>query len=151
MTQNQQNQQKLRSTLTIAVAVAMLTGCGQGAAKQETRVAAPAAPTATGDVRACAGVQAVIGHLTAGTARWSPNLDPFDKAISSQIRLQSQNLARQVPLAKSKNVRAAVQSNARAFTVMADAMTGKDRDKVNRSINGTKVAYRTLKKVCELK
>jgi len=146
-----QNQQKLKATLTIAVALAMLTGCGHGAASPETRVAAPVAPTATGDVRACAGVQAVIGHLTAGTARWSPNLDPFDKTISSTIRLQSQNLAKQAPLAKSKNIKVAVQSNAQAFTVMATAMTGKDRDKVNRSIKATKVAYRELKKVCELK
>ena len=144
---------KLVSSLSLAVAAVMLAGCGHSA-NVSAGAAAPGkdtGPVGAADIRACSGVQAIIGHLSAGTARWSPNLAPFDKAIASQIRLQSQNLARQAPQAQDRHLRAVVQSNAGAFSAMADAMAGKDRAKVDRSIAATRVAYRELKKVCPAK
>jgi len=154
-----QGQQKLISMLSLAVAAVMLAGCGHGtvASRDTTRPASSAALSAgapltlTPDIRACAGVQALIGHITVGTSRWSPNLFPFDKGISSQIRLLAVDLERQAPQAQTQRIQSVVRSNARAFKAVADAMAAKNERNVLRAIDGTKVAYRALKKVCVLK
>jgi hypothetical protein len=156
------SQRKLMSTLSLGVAAVMLSGCGHGTAAVASRdttthptqaagVGGEVTPVLTPDIRACAEVQAVIGHLTVDTVRWSPNLDPFDKAISTQIRLLSQDLAKQAPHAQTQHIRTVVNSNAQAFRAVADAMGGKSSDKVSRAIYATRVAYRDLKKACSLK
>jgi hypothetical protein len=150
--------QRLISTLGAGVATAMLTGCGPVtqvtlAIKPPDRAVALAArgPLALEpDVRACAGVQGVIGHLTSSTAGWSPNLNPFDKAISTQIRLLSGDLDKQAPQAQTPHIRQVVHANALAFAALADAMVRKDNTGVIHAIGGTKTAFRELKKVCLL-
>jgi hypothetical protein len=148
-----QSRQKLNSMLGLAAAAMLVAGCGH-VATHVTRAAAPGldstAPVSA-DVRACAGVQAVIGHLTAGTVRWSPTLDPFDKAISAQIRLLSKELDKQAPQAQTPRVQEVVHSNARAFTAVAAAMTSKNAQTVSRAIDASRLSYRDLKKVCALK
>jgi hypothetical protein len=39
--------------------------------------------------RACIGVQAIVAHITVGTARWSPTLRPFDQSIPSRLSLET--------------------------------------------------------------
>jgi hypothetical protein len=39
--------------------------------------------------RACIGVQAIVAHITVGTARWSPTLRPFDQSIASRLSLET--------------------------------------------------------------
>jgi hypothetical protein len=158
-----QGQQKLSSTLSLAVAgvtlaAVTLSGCGHGTAGSGTAppaqagaLAAGAPLTLTPDIRACAGVQALIGHITVDTARWSPNLNPFDKTISVRISQLSKNLDRQVSQAQSQHIKAVVHSNAQAFGAIAAAMTGKNATSVSRAISATKGAYRQLKSVCQLK
>jgi hypothetical protein len=139
----------------------MLTGCAQGGTAHAARDATTQRPTGvtqspstastpTADSRACVGVEAIIGHLTADTARWSPNLDPFDPAISARIRTWSKALARQESLATSSHLQAVVGSNARAFAEVADAMAAKNRAKVSHAVDASKVAYGQLKGLCSL-
>ncbi|MDQ1538523.1 MAG: hypothetical protein QOE58_2916 [Actinomycetota bacterium] len=158
-----QGQQKPSSTLSLAVAgvtlaAAMLAGCGHANAgsgttppAQADTLAAAAPLTLTPDIRACAEVQALMGHITVDTARWSPNLNPFDRTVSARIGQLSKNLDKQVPQAKSQHIKAVVHSNAQAFAAVAAAMTAKNTTSVSRAISGTKVAYRQLKAVCQLK
>ena len=148
---------KIASTLSLSVAAAMLTGCGGTSTTPGGRAAvAPAAaettaaPPITADIRACAGVQGVIGHLAAETAGWSPRSQPFDQAIAARIRVQSGNLARQAPQAESRQIQVAVRTNAQAFSVLARSMTSHQRQRVDRAVEATKVAYRGLKSVCSL-
>lgn len=155
----EQRTKRLISTLSLATAAVMLTGCGHGtSASRDTtspatstanRASAPL--TLTPDIHACAGVQALIGHITVVTRRWSPNQSPFDKRMSSQIRVLSVDLEKQAPQAQTQHIQAVVRSNARTFRAVADAMTGKNQRNVLQAIEATKVAYRDLKKVCMLK
>ena len=143
------------SLAALGIAGLMLTGCGSGAAP--TASPAPSASVApapvrqiTPDLRACTGVQAVIGHLAADTAQWSPKRDPFGPPISARIRLLAGELGKQGTLASSARVRAAISTNSRAFVGVADAMTTKKRPKVDQAIAATRVAYKQLKGLCSL-
>jgi hypothetical protein len=140
------------------LAAVILTGCAHVTTLAD--VSRPTKPPALAseatqvrlprDIRACAGVQALVAHITASTARWSPALHPFDKAIAAQIRGLSQDLQKQAPQAQTVKIQDVVQSNGRAFAAVADAMSGKDASLVNHAIQGTKVSYRELAKVCAL-
>jgi len=142
----------------MTLAAVTLAGCGQATAEGGTAHPAPAATVAAGapltltsDIRACAGVQALMGHITVDTARWSPNLNPFDKTISARIGQLSKNLDKQVRQAQSQQIKAVVHSNAQAFAAVSAAMTAKKATSVSHAISGTKAAYRQLKAVCQLK
>jgi hypothetical protein len=155
----EQRTRRFISTLSLVTAAVTLTGCGHDttagrdgtSSATSTAIRASAPLTLTPDIHACAGVQALIGHITVGTRRWSPNLAPFDKGMSSQIRVLSLDLEKQAPQAQTQHIQSVVSSNARAFRALADAMTGKNQRDVIQAIEATKVAYRDLKKVCMLK
>ena len=165
---------RLPAWLVLAVAVPLLGGCSHGAAgaqpqatgrspsplvhesaDQASGSAAPLGPPAPGstgipvdDSRGCLSVQALMGHLSADTARWSPNLDPFEPTIATRIQTLSVDLGKQVPLAGTAQLQDAERANARAFAVLATAMHGKDKGKVTEAVAGTRVAYRDLKGLC---
>lgn len=136
-----------------ALLLSSLTACGgpAPASAAAPTIAAPS-PAAQGpaslDTRACAGVQGVMGHMTASTVHWVPQRDPFDKVVAAQIRLLALDLARQGPQARTQHTREVVAANAKAFTAVADAMGEGNRKKVTSAIAGTRVAYRALKGVC---
>jgi glucose/arabinose dehydrogenase len=153
----------LLSRLGIGVALVLLAGCTHGAAADATSetaaspsteaatpgpTATPATPAPTADARACVSVQALMGHLSAATAQWSPNLEPFDKTTATRIRTLGVDLGKQASLARTPAVREVVLSNAHAFTALADAMAARKRARVTRTIAGTRVAYGELKQVC---
>lgn len=142
----------------LGAAAVLLAGCAHGAAADASRTDASGKPTAaastapplvTQDARACAGAEAVLGHMSADTARWSPERDPFDKTISGRIRLLADALDKQATLAQSEQVKLVVHGNARAFTAVADAMLTKKRDLVSSTIGSTRVAYKQLKSTCK--
>ncbi len=137
----------------------VLTGCsGGGTARASGRgdrvvagSAAAGAPRAlTADERACTGVQAVIGHLTARTARWSPTAHPFDPAIATQIRWLAEAMGQAGARADSLHIKSVVHLNALAFSSLSVAMTAKKRLQVTRALAGTRLAYRQLKVACSL-
>jgi hypothetical protein len=141
------------------LAAVVLAGCAQDSSVRQNitppeRAAAALALQAPAeqarDIRACAGIQALIAHISVSTARWSPNLHPFDKGISGKIHTLSVDLDRQGAQAQTVPIQMVVHSNARAFAAVADAMAGKDIKAVNHSVAASKVAYRQLKKACSL-
>jgi hypothetical protein len=159
-------QHVVMSSVSATLAALLLAGCGgeagagtRAAASPSTASSAVASPAqrsrspqpVTADDRACTGVQAVIGHLTADTAGWSPLRDPFDKAVAQRIRLRSSELARQAPAGAAPQVVKAVGATARAFTTVSTAMRSKDRTRVTRAINMSRVAYRELKRACPMR
>jgi len=100
------------------------------------------------DAFACTSVQALLGHLAAGTARWSPTLKPFDPAVAVQIRATSVNMQKQLPRVRTVAVYRAVLLSSKAFGSVATAMVQKKRAQVGRAISATHIAFRNLKKVC---
>jgi hypothetical protein len=100
------------------------------------------------DAYTCTSVQALLGHLAAGTVHWSPKRDPFDHAVALQIRTTSADLQKQLPRVRTVAVLRAVASSAKAFSDVASAMTRKKRTEVDRAIRTTQVAYRSLKRAC---
>jgi hypothetical protein len=142
--------------ISLALAATATTGCGQGSNASHSNAAAASAQTSphprqvTPDVRACLGAQGVLGHVAASTARWSPQRQPFAKAMADEIRLSSDQLASQGPQARSPRVRAAVAGLARSFRSLSVAMERRDRRQVNATMNQTRVTYKTLKATCSL-
>jgi hypothetical protein len=163
--------------LLLAVAGSLLVACSRDAASTQTQAAtagpaasahpgadatpAPLGPPVPGgsssagdparsveNSRGCLNVQALMSHLTADTARWSPDLDPFEPTIAARIQTLSVDLGKQVPLAETAPLQEAERANARAFAMLAAAMHGKDRGKVTEAVAGTRVAYRDLKDLC---
>ncbi len=141
-----------------ALVFVVLTGCST---PSPVRIAATSTPASTPapstappqrpgpDERACASVKASLAHLTASTAQWSPTLKPFDPAVAGQIARTARDLTGEAPTANTVAVRKAVTDNARTFHDLAAAMTHKDRVAVGKTIAGTRVSYRELKKVCQ--
>ncbi len=142
----------------MVIALALIGGCSApsqlGSAPTTTPAPAPARSSAPPqpvgpDERACASVKASLAHLTANTSHWSPTLKPFDPAIAGQIARTARDLTGEAPTARTSAVRKAVTDNARTFHDLAAAMTHKDRVAFGKSITGTRVSYRELKKVCQ--
>lgn len=134
-----------------ALVLALLFACScSGSAKLASSGAVAPAPRSTpsADAYTCASVQALLGHLAAGTVRWSPKTHPFDPAIATQIRDTSVSLQKQLPKVRTVAVLRAVSSSAKAFNEVATAMTMKKRVQVDRAIASTRVAYAKLKRVC---
>jgi hypothetical protein len=146
---------KISSAVGIGMAAVLLAGCGTARAHQTVPAAADPAPTATpkvitANVRACSGVQGVIGHLTVATVHWSPTLHPFDKGIAAQIKLLAGDLDKQAGQADSKRIDGAVHLSARAFANVSSAMTSRDRANLNKAIRDSRIAYKVLKQACTL-
>src|SRR4051812_40563010 len=114
-------------TASALVLVALLScACSAGARASSSGAhpsARPSSATAQMDAFTCTSVQALLGHLAAGTARWSPTLKPFDPAVAVQIRTTSVNLQKQLPRVRTVAVYRAVLSSAKAFGSVATAMT----------------------------
>jgi hypothetical protein len=149
------------TTVTAGVAVALslsLTACGSvakdaakdaaGAGLAPSASAAKAPPAA--DSRACAGAEAVIGHISVDTARWSPTRKPFDRAVAARIADRAGQLDAQAPVAQDPTVTRAVHSMSVAFSSVSRAMSAHKRVGVNQAITLSRVAYRELKDVCSL-
>lgn len=144
--------------LSMGLAATLLTGCSHASAPRAlshvqtapTLSAPSSAPATMLDSRTCAGVESTVKHLTVSTVRWSPTRDPFDRAISAQIGLLSSALYRQAPQAGTLRVRLVIAGNARAFAAVAQAMHGRSKSEVTRTISATRVAYRGLKQACSL-
>jgi hypothetical protein len=107
----------------------------------------PALPEA--DKKACLGVQAIIAHIAAETARWSPDRHPFDPTIATRLATRTQYLNSQA-LAADDRVRRAVAATASAFGGVADAIMAKDRAHLDRAVAQSRVAYSSLKEVCAI-
>jgi hypothetical protein len=149
----------LRFATAVAVGALALTGCGPSSTGSTERsassgpsqvTASPSARANTPDGRACAGIQAVMGHLATDTQRWSPTLHPFDKTVATRIRLRAKELDVQAPQAESAHVKEATHATSDAFVAIADAMTHRRSAGVRRYVQNSRVAYRDLKQVCGL-
>jgi hypothetical protein len=143
----------------VAVLLALAaSGCGSSGTSDDSPAAASAAASPTvaqsppggPDARTCADVAAIIGHMSADTARWAPNLRPFDPAISARIRTLAGDLDQQTAKAQVAAVRTSVHQTAVAFVGVADAMKSKRKKAVLAAIDQSRVAYRQLKAACEL-
>lgn len=136
-----------------ASAALLLSGCGSGSTVVGSggpTGGSSSPPPITADVRACAGVQAVIGHIATDSAYWSPTLKPFDPTISTRLARQARELADQGPRATTTSIRTAVTASADSFAGLAVAMKSKKRVRVTQAIGRTRVAYKALKKACTL-
>jgi hypothetical protein len=143
------NSRAWRSVSALVLAFFLACSCSDGGQGSTAADIKPAArTTAPPDAFTCASVQALLGHLAAGTARWSPKSDPFDKSVAAQIRSTSVSLQRSLQKVRTVAVLRAVSSNAKAFHAVATAMSLKKRAKVNRAIAATQVAYGKFKRVC---
>jgi hypothetical protein len=145
--------------VSLALAASVSAGCSQSpnaspspAARDAaaSAQASPEPPRITGDTRACLGVQGVLGHVAAGTARWSPQRQPFDRAVASRIRLSSDQLASQGAQAQTPRVRAAVRGIAQSFRSLSVAMVARDRREVSTAMAETRTSYKALKSTCAL-
>lgn len=143
----------------VAVALSLsLSACGATAqdavagADPSGSAASPSTPRATpaADSRACAGAEAVIGHISVDTARWSPTRKPFDRAVAARIADRAGQLDAQAPVAQDATVTRAVHSMSVAFSSVSRAMSARKRVEVNQAITLSRVAYRELKDVCSL-
>ena len=146
----------------LALAATLLSGCAGGSATAAAPAAAGTAPAAAqgstlgppvpsstlGDSRGCVSVQALMSHLGAATAGWSPTLKPFDPIVAARIQDLSVNLTMQLPSADAPELRQAIVANARAFGLLARAMHGKNKQAVVQAVDGTRTAYRPLKQLC---
>jgi|1186.fasta_scaffold242448_2 hypothetical protein len=146
---------RIVALVSVGLAVAGTAGCGQSSPRAASSASVAASPSPashlpSADEQACAGVQGVIGHIASGTSQWSPQLKPFDPAMSAQIARSAHDLALQGPQADSKKIQAAVSANAQAFTSLADAMKKKDRRAFNQAMTQTRSTYKVLKKTCSL-
>ncbi len=101
------------------------------------------------DQQACAGVEAILAHITVDTARWSPTVHPFDQDIAVRLASQSRELNGQA-LAADLNVRRAVTATATAFGGVAEAIMAKQRHRLDRAIDESRTAYSALKAVCKI-
>jgi hypothetical protein len=111
--------------------------------------ATPAAALPDADEKACAAVEAIIGHITVDTARWSPSVRPFDRDIATRLATQTDSLNDQA-LAASLPLRRAVATTAAAFGDVSKAIMAKDRSALDRAIPASRTAYSGLKKFCKL-
>jgi hypothetical protein len=143
--------------ITLALTAVAVTGCSQTPQSAPSAATVSASPQTaaqprppSGDVRACLGAEAVLGHVAAGTARWSPERQPFAGPMASRIRLSSAQLAGQGPQARSARVRAAVAGMARSFRSLSAAMDQRDRGAVDAAMRRTRASYRVLKTTCSL-
>jgi hypothetical protein len=135
----------------LGVGALLLGACGQAAPAARPEAAAAGTPTPAAlatDARACAGAQAVLGHIAAGTSRWAPQRAPFDRSVARQIRTLAGELDQQAQIADTARMRTAVHDVAGAFTAVSAAMTTRHRAAVTSAIAESRVAYRELKGVC---
>ena len=133
----------------LGVVLALVAGCGTTttpAARPTQTEVAPAKVTA--DVRACVGVEAILGHVAADTAAWSPAQRPFDRGVARRIRTQAGYLAGQAPQASDAGIQVAVEGTAASFRGVAGAMQARDRARLDRAIKRSRVAYTALKSAC---
>ena len=101
------------------------------------------------DQQACVGVEAILAHITADTAHWSPTFHPFDQNIALRLASDSRELNNEDPAADLR-VRRAVTATATAFVGVAEAIMAKRRDRLNRAIDQSRTAYSGLKVVCKI-
>jgi hypothetical protein len=140
----------------LALAASATAGCAAQSAPAARSDPAPSQePTSqvappTGDIRACLGVEGVLGHVAADTARWSPQAKPFDKTIAARLRDSSAQLAKQGPQADSAQVRKVVSGIAGSFRSLSDAMAEHDRRGVSSAMAQAKATYKVLKVTCQL-
>src|SRR4051794_2668538 len=108
---------KLMGRIGVSVCLALVAGCGGTSGEPGTaprQVLASPSPVSE-DVRACAGVEAIISHITVDTVRWSPNLNPFDKTISSRLATSARELAGQGPQATDSDIQFWIRATAASF------------------------------------
>jgi hypothetical protein len=153
-------QQRLRAAAAACVAAAVISACGhQPAAAPQAQ--GPSSPAVSAQTRppgatltdpnkqACVGVSAIIAHITADTAGWSPTVSPFDRDIASRLTTQTRYLDNQA-LTADLGVRRAVAATSTAFTAVADAIIAKNRAHLDRAIAQSRVAYGRLKTACSI-
>jgi hypothetical protein len=145
------------------LAAVVLTACGSHSSPAATTQAGTSPPTASAplqqpaatpgaalpdaDERACAGVQAILGHISVDTARWSPTFRPFDRGIATRLETQTGYLSTQA-LDSSAPLREAVAATAAAFDDVSRAIMAKDRPRLDRAIAHSRTAYSALKNRC---
>lgn len=161
-----------RCLIAVAVGSVVLAGCGhQGSAGAATGAGrASASPTAavagqsdlvTGPSSApqgtssvvdpvCDSVETMFAKMAAQSARWSPEVQPFDQFMAAQIRNLALHLAAEQRNAHNHEVRAEIKHNMDALDRLAKAMGGHDRDKVLAAVQAMKTAYAPLRGVCRI-
>ena len=133
--------------------LALTAGCGTtaippGGAKARPAQTEVAPARVTADVRACAGAEAILGHVAADTAAWSPRQRPFDRGVARRIRTQAGFLASQGPQATDAGIQVAVDATAASFRGVAGAMQARDRARLDQAIRRSRVAYKALTSAC---
>jgi hypothetical protein len=138
------------ATLLAGVAALVLVSCHGTVASDASKPVrpAPSAAASSPDIRTCAGAEAILGHMAAETARWSPNRHPFDKDVERRIALRAGQLAQQSAQARTAKVKLSVHDTATAFTTVAHAMTSRSRVAVAQSIQTLRIRYGQLKLLC---
>jgi hypothetical protein len=158
----EQGQLRRGAVPAVVLSVLVVAGCGGGSPSAHTTppvlATAPSAPTteATGptlppipeaDVRPCINVQAVLSHITADTARWSPTSHPFDTSIATRLGTQAGYMNQQA-MGGDYALRKAVADTARAFGGVARSIVAHSRKQLAHAVDRSRVAYAALKKLC---
>ncbi len=152
-----------RAATAACLTALVVSSCGSGSPVNTTPRALPSAPPASVpsdptssqagpqdvDSRACAGVEAILAHITVDTSAWSPTVRPFDRSIASRLALETSYLNRQT-VAADRRVRAAVAAAATAFGGVSDAIMAKSRARLQHAIAQSRTAYAVLKTVCKI-
>ncbi len=140
--------------VVVAALCLPLTLAGCTSSKDATQPLAQSSATTTAlqaeDALACDAVGTTISRLTAATAKWSPQTQPFDPQAETEILHFANDLAVEGDQATSEGVQAAVHASALAFADLSTAMSHHDRAMFDTAISRTKVEYAALKQVCSL-
>src|SRR3954451_15980855 len=120
---------KLIGPIGGSACLALVVGCGgtSGESGNPPRQVLASPSPVSEDVRACAGVEAIISHITVDTVRWSPNLNPFDKTISARLATSARELAGQGPQATDTDIQFWIRATASSFSAVASAMASQKR------------------------
>jgi hypothetical protein len=142
-------QRYLRATAVACLTAAVVTACGSHTSAAPT-TQAPVSALAAADDKACAGIEAILAHVTVDTAHWSPGgARPFDQGIATRLATQTRYLTPQAQGAGPR-VRRAVASTATAFDGVAEAIMTKNRAGLEHAILRSRTAYSGLKQACKI-
>ena len=138
---------------------ALASSCGNGAssAHQAAAVVSPPgsvpssvsteAPIPAADIRPCANVQAILSHIAADTARWSPTKHPFNDTIATRLGTETSYMNQQAMTADYR-LRKAVADTSTAFGMVSRSIAAHSQKQLNKAIKQSQVAYAVLKKIC---
>ncbi|GAB3853109.1 hypothetical protein GCM10028801_05190 [Nocardioides maradonensis] len=104
-------------------------------------------PVPNADIRPCANVQAILSHIAADTARWSPTKHPFDDTIATRLATETAYMNQQAMTADYR-LRKAVSDTSTAFGLVSRSIAAHSQKQLNHAVKQSQVAYAVLKKIC---